>query len=87
MKSAKVLKILHITRQTLVQYVKRKEIRVVLLPNGTYDYNDDDVYRKAGLASERMNVVYARVSTAKQKADLEKQVEVWLTSATRTVSK
>ena len=76
MKSAKVLKILHITRQTLVQYVKRKEIRVVLLPNGTYDYNDDDVYRKAGLASERMNVVYARVSTAKQKADLEKQVEV-----------
>ena len=76
MKSAKVLKILHITRQTLVQYVKRKEIRVVLLPNGTYDYNDDDVYRKAGLASERMNVVYARVSTAKQKADLENQVEV-----------
>ena len=76
MKSAKVLKILHITRQTLVQYVKRKEIRVVLLPNGMYDYNDDDVYRKAGLASERMNVVYARVSTAKQKADLENQVEV-----------
>ena len=76
MKSAKVLKILHITRQTLVQYVKRKEIRVVLLPNGTYDYNDDDVYRKAGLASERMNVVYARVSTVKQKADLENQVEV-----------
>ena len=76
MKSAKVLKILHITRQTLVQYVKRKEIRVVLLPNGTYDYNDDDVYRKAGLALERMNVVYARVSTAKQKADLENQVEV-----------
>ena len=76
MKSAKVLKILHITRQTLVQYVKRKEIRVVLLPNGTYDYNDDDVYRKAGLASERMNVVYARVSTTKQKADLENQVEV-----------
>ena len=76
MKSAKVLKILHITRQTLVQYVKRKEIRVILLPNGTYDYNDDDVYRKAGLASERMNVVYARVSTAKQKADLENQIEV-----------
>ncbi len=73
MKSAKVLKVLRITRQTLVQYVKRKEIRVVPLPNGTYDYNDDDVYRKAGLASERMNVVYARVSTAKQQADLENQ--------------
>lgn len=73
MKSARVLKILHISRQTLVQYVKKKEIRVVSLPNGTYDYNDDDVYRKAGLTSERMNVVYARVSTAKQKTDLENQ--------------
>lgn len=57
----------------MVQYVKKKEIRVVSLPNGTYDYNDDDVYRKAGLASERMNVVYARVSTAKRKTDLDNQ--------------
>lgn len=73
MKSAKVLKILHISRQTLVHYVKKKKIRVVSLPNGTYDYNDDDVYRKAGLASERMNVVYSRVSTAKQKNDLDNQ--------------
>ena len=73
MKSAKVLKILHISRQTLVQYVKNKEIRVVELPNGFYDYNDDDVYRKAGLAVERLNVTYARVSTAKQKTDLTNQ--------------
>ena len=73
MKSAKVLKILHISRQTLVKYVQNKEIRVVELPNGFYDYNDDDVYRKAGLANERLNVTYARVSTAKQKADLVNQ--------------
>ena len=73
MKSSKVLKILHISRQTLVQYVKKKEIRVISLPNGTYDYNDDDVYRKAGLANERLNVTYARVSTAKQKTDLANQ--------------
>lgn len=73
MKSAKVLKILHVSRQTLVQYVKKKDIRVVKLPNGTYDYNDDDVYRKAGLAAERMNVIYSRVSTAKQKTDLDNQ--------------
>ena len=57
----------------MVQYVKKKEIRVVSLPNGTYDYNDDDVYRKAGLASERMSVIYARVSTAKRKTDLDNQ--------------
>ena len=73
MKSTKVLKILHVYRQTLVQYVKKKDIRVVKLPNGTYDYNDDDVYRKAGLAAERMNVIYSRVSTAKQKTDLDNQ--------------
>lgn len=74
MKSAKVLKILHITRQTLVKYVKTGQIRVNRFPNGTYDYNDDDVYAKAGLSSSRKNVVYARVSTMKQKNDLENQV-------------
>ena len=73
MKSARVLKILHISRQTLVKYVKNKEIRIVELPNGFYDYNDDDVYRKAGLVNERLNVTYARVSTAKQKTDLANQ--------------
>lgn len=73
MKSARVLKILHISRQTLVKYVHNKEIRVVELPNGFYDYNDDDVYRKAGLANERLNITYARVSAAKQKTDLANQ--------------
>ena len=73
MKSAKVLKTLHISRQTLVKYVQNKEIRVVELPIGVYDYNDDDVYRKAGLSNERLNVTYARVSTAKQKTDLVNQ--------------
>ena len=76
MKSARVLKILRISRQTLVKYVHNKEIRVVELPNGFYDYNDDDVYRKAGLANERLNVTYARVSTAKQKPDLANQEQM-----------
>ena len=67
MKSAKVLKILHISRQTLVKYVQNKEIRVVELPNGFYDYNDDDVYYKAGLTNERLNVTYA---TSCEKAHL-----------------
>lgn len=74
MKSAKVLKLLHISRATLVKYVKNKEIRVVELSNGFYEYNDEDVYRKAGLADERYNVIYARVSTQKQKTDLRNQV-------------
>lgn len=40
-----------------------------------YDYNEEDVYRKAGLSENRVNVVYARVSTPKQKRDLENQAE------------
>ena len=76
MKSARVLKLLHISRATLVKYVKNKEIRVVELPNGFYDYNDEDVYRKAGLADERHSVIYARVSTPKQKTDLQNQAKI-----------
>lgn len=75
MKSSKVLKILNISRQTLVKYVKNGDIRVVIQTNKQYDYNEEDVYRKAGLSENRVNVVYARVSTPKQKRDLENQAE------------
>ena len=75
MKSSKVLKILNISRQTLVKYVKNGDIRVVMQTNRQYDYNEEDVYRKAGLSENRVNVAYARVSTPKQKRDLENQAE------------
>lgn len=75
MKSSKVLKILNISRQTLVKYVKNGDIRVVMQTNRQYDYNEEDVYRKAGLSENRVNVVYARVSTPKQKRDLDNQAE------------
>lgn len=75
MKSSKVLKILNISRQTLVKYVKNGDIRVVMQTNKQYDYNEEDVYRKAGLSENRVNVAYARVSTSKQKRDLENQAE------------
>lgn len=43
--------------------------------NKQYNYNEEDVYRKAGLSEYRISVVYARVSTKKQIKDLENQVE------------
>ena len=49
MKANRVLKILNVTRPTLVKYVKDGTIRTTTLPNGTYDYNDEDVYLKAEL--------------------------------------
>ncbi len=75
MKSSNVLRVLNISRQTLTKYVKNGDIRVVMQANKQYDYNEEDVYRKAGLSEHRINVVYARVSTQKQKKDLENQVE------------
>jgi len=74
MKSNEVLKLLKISRVTLCKYVKNGKIRVVKLPNSYYNYNDDDVYALAGLKSQRKSVLYARVSTNKQKADLENQI-------------
>lgn len=45
------------------------------MPNGFYDYNDKDVYKLLNKARPRINVIYARVSTKKQKKDLENQVQ------------
>ncbi|WP_181233589.1 IS607 family transposase [Helicobacter pylori] len=75
MKSKEVLKILKISRVTLWKYVKNGKIRVKQEPNGYYIYNDSDVYSLAGIEDGRLNVVYARVSTQKQKQDLHNQIE------------
>jgi putative resolvase len=73
MKSKEVLKLLKITRQTLTNYVNNGKINVIKNPNGFYNYNDDDVYKLAGLTNERLSVIYSRVSTQKQKNDLDNQ--------------
>ena len=66
---------LGISRVTLCRYVKLGKIRVVELPNGYYSYNKEDVYKLKGLDVKRKKVIYARVSTSKQKKDLENQIE------------
>lgn len=75
MKSNEVLKLLKISRVTLCKYVKNGKIRVEKEPNGYYKYNDEDVYKILGKGDDgRLNVIYARVSTTKQKQDLENQI-------------
>lgn len=74
MKSKEVLRLLGVTRVTLSTYVKTGKIKATLLANGFYDYHDDSVYAFLGI-SERVNVIYARVSTYKQKNDLKRQVK------------
>ena len=74
MKTDKVLDILKIHRQTLHRYVKTSKIKYKVLPSGHYDYDEDSVYKLAGLTEERKTVIYGRVSTQKQKKDLENQI-------------
>lgn len=75
MKSKEVLKILKVTRPTLTKYVKTGIIRTTRLPNGFYDYDEDDVFKVARISNDRKCVIYTRVSTQKQKNDLTNQIE------------
>lgn len=75
MKSQEVLKLLHITRATLCKYVKNKKIKATMMPNGQYNYDEDSVFQLANIAIDRKCVIYARVSTQKQKNDLKNQVQ------------
>jgi predicted site-specific integrase-resolvase len=75
MKSKEVLNLLRISRQTLTRYVKNGTIRTTTQPNGYYNYNDDDVYKILNKDIKRKICIYARVSTSKQKKDLENQIE------------
>lgn len=75
MKADKVLKLLKISRVTLCNYAKTGKIKATKLPSGHYDYDIDSVYELIGKRNKtkRVNVLYCRVSTPKQKKDLENQ--------------
>lgn len=76
MTAQEVLRTLQITRPTLTKYVKNGVIKVTVKGNGRYDYDADSVYRMLNKDIERKTYVYARVSTSKQKADLENQINL-----------
>ena len=76
MTAKEVLRILQITRVTLTQYVKENKLKVTVKGNGRYDYDADSVYKMLNKDIERKTYLYARVSTAKQKRDLENQVQL-----------
>ena len=76
MNSKEVLRLLGFTRQTLTKYVKNGIIKVKVLPNGRYDYDDESVYKFLNKDVRRRTYIYVRVSTSSQKRDLENQVEL-----------
>lgn len=75
MKAGDVLRVLHISRPTLYRYAEAGYIDRNKLPNGKYDYVDESVFAYLNKDVKRKHVIYCRVSTSKQKADLENQVE------------
>ena len=76
MKSHEVLRLLKITRPTLTKYVKTGIIKTKTLPNGRYDYDKQSVMALFNDGIPLSTYIYARVSTQKQKADLDNQVEL-----------
>lgn len=75
-KAKEVLQVLQISRPTLARYVKDGKLKVTVKGNGQYDYDVDSVYKMLNKDIERKTYIYARVSTSKQKEDLENQVRL-----------
>ncbi|MDD3247142.1 MAG: IS607 family transposase [Methanosarcina sp.] len=75
MKAGDVLRVLHISRPTLYRYADNGYIKRLKLPSGKYNYDDESVYAFLNKDVKRKHVIYCRVSTAKQKIDLNNQVE------------
>ena len=75
MKAEEVLNLLQISRKTLHVYAKDGRIRYTVMPNRMYNYNEEDVYKILNKDVKRKTVIYARVSTGRQKNDLQNRIE------------
>ena len=83
MKAKEVMKVLQISRATLARWRKKGILKATKLPNGQYDWDANSVFKLLNKGEERKTYLYARVSTAKQKPDLQKQIEALQTFTLR----
>ena len=75
MKANEVMKLLQISRSTLLRWRKDGILKATKLPSGQYDWDANSVFKILNKGEVRGVYLYARVSTPKQKQDLEKQIE------------
>ena len=75
MKAKEVLNLLQISRKTLHVYAMDGRIQYTVMPNKMHNYNEEDVYKILNKDVKRKTVIYARVSTGRQKNDLHSQIE------------
>ena len=78
MKGKDILKLLKVTRPTLCRYVREGKIRAIKINRTKLDYNEEDVFKLAGIENRAKGVIYARVSTNKQKSSLQNQIDTLL---------
>ena len=69
-------KLLGITTRTIQRWNKEGKIRVVRTVGGRRRMPESEIKRILGLREERVVVDYARVSSATQKDDLERQKQL-----------
>ena len=74
MKSKEALRLLGVSRISLMHYVQSGKIKATKMSNGHYDYDAKSIYDFLG-KKNKQNVIYARVSTPKQKNDLNSQID------------
>ena len=74
MKRSQAAKLLNVSPQTINNYKNKGLIGARKLPGGQYDYSDDDVFDILNDHHQRKTIIYARVSTGKQKDHLETQL-------------
>ena len=75
LKPKEVCQKLGISYRTLQSYVKKGYIKPVILQSGKWRFREEDVERLMGIVRKRKVVLYARVSSNKQKDDLVNQVK------------
>ena len=69
------------TRKKIKNFYESKRSSTIILKNGRYDYDRKSVYAFLNRDCPRKTVIYARVSTHKQKPDLENQLQLLKTYA------
>lgn len=75
MKANEVMKVLQISRATLARWRKNGTLKATKLPSGQYDWDANSVFKLLNRGETRKTYLYARVSTTKQKPDLQNQIE------------
>jgi putative resolvase len=74
-KAKEVLEITKISREHLSRLVKKGVIKAQRLENNHLNYDKESVFKYIGKETDKLNIIYGRVSTSRQKKDLLNQVE------------